>query len=151
MLTAIGSPLAMAVASAEAVRTDLKLAVSRTAAGLITSWRGQGERSQILRFVQPSLIGLIDGTISTANGGSTTLTGGVAMTLNGNSDIVMACDGSNLTISGFNNSVDVSDSTATVRSRGHTAQKDDSTAGRMGDICDALSWQHRGGFAPAAV
>ena len=65
MLTAIGSPLAMAVASAEAVRTDLKLAVSRTAAGLIKSWRGQGERSQILRFVQPSLIGLIDGTIST--------------------------------------------------------------------------------------
>ncbi len=65
MLTAIGSPLAVAVASAEAVRTDLKLAVSRTAAGLIKSWRGQGERSQILRFVQPSLIGLIDGTIST--------------------------------------------------------------------------------------
>ena len=65
MLTAIGSPLAMVAASAEAVQTDLKLAVSRTAAGLIQSWRGQGERGQILRFVQPSLIGLIDGTIST--------------------------------------------------------------------------------------
>ena len=65
MLTAIGSPLAMAAASAEAVRTDLKLAVSRTAAGLMQSWIRQGERGKILRFVQPSLIGLIDGTIST--------------------------------------------------------------------------------------
>jgi len=65
MLTAIGSPLAMAAASAEAVRTDLKLAVSRTAAGLKQSWIRQGERGKILRFVQPSLIGLIDGTIST--------------------------------------------------------------------------------------
>ena len=61
MLTAIGSPLAMAAASAEAVRTDLKLAVSRTAAGLMQSWIRQGERGKIL----PSLIGLIDGTIST--------------------------------------------------------------------------------------
>ncbi|TMD20779.1 MAG: VIT family protein [Chloroflexi bacterium] len=29
------------------------------------SWIRQGERGKILRFVQPSLIGLIDGTIST--------------------------------------------------------------------------------------
>ena len=65
MLTAIGSPLAMAAASAEAVWTDFKLALSRAAAGLIQSWRRQGERGQILCFVQPSLIGLIDGTIST--------------------------------------------------------------------------------------
>lgn len=55
----------MAAASAEAVRADLKLAVSRTAAGFLRSWRQQGERGKILQFVQPSLIGLIDGTIST--------------------------------------------------------------------------------------
>ncbi len=64
-LTAIGSPLVLPATSPEAVRTDLKLAVSSTAAGLLQSWRRQGERAQILRFIQPSLIGLIDGTIST--------------------------------------------------------------------------------------
>jgi erythrin-vacuolar iron transport family protein len=32
---------------------------------LLASWRGQEERDRILRFIQPSLIGLIDGTIST--------------------------------------------------------------------------------------
>jgi hypothetical protein len=32
---------------------------------LLMRWRGQGERDRILRFIQPSLIGLIDGTIST--------------------------------------------------------------------------------------
>jgi hypothetical protein len=32
---------------------------------LISSWRSGDEREQILRFIQPSLIGLIDGTIST--------------------------------------------------------------------------------------
>jgi VIT1/CCC1 family predicted Fe2+/Mn2+ transporter len=53
MLTTIGIPLSMAT-SAEAIRCDL-----------LRRWRGQSERSQILRFVQPSLIGLIDGTIST--------------------------------------------------------------------------------------
>ncbi len=53
MLTTIGIPLSMAT-SADAIRCDL-----------LKRWRGQGERSQILRFVQPSLIGLIDGTIST--------------------------------------------------------------------------------------
>src|SRR5258708_37424702 len=53
MLTTIGIPLSVAT-SADAIRCDL-----------IRRWRGQGERSQILRFVQPSLIGLIDGTIST--------------------------------------------------------------------------------------
>jgi len=47
------------------MRSELSMAVSRTATDLIARWRGQGERSQILRFVQPSLIGLIDGTIST--------------------------------------------------------------------------------------
>ncbi len=53
MLTTIGIPLSVAT-SADAIRCDL-----------VRRWRGQGERSQILRFVQPSLIGLIDGTIST--------------------------------------------------------------------------------------
>src|SRR5258708_33160527 len=53
MLTTIGIPLPVA-SSAAAIRCDL-----------MRRWRGQGERSQILRFVQPSLIGLIDGTIST--------------------------------------------------------------------------------------
>ena len=53
MLTTIGIPLSVAT-SAEAIRCDL-----------LKRWRGQSERSQILRFVQPSLIGLIDGTIST--------------------------------------------------------------------------------------
>lgn len=63
--TVIGSPLALAATSAEAVRSDLRQAVSRTVGGLLLSWRRQGERGQILRYVQPSLIGLIDGTIST--------------------------------------------------------------------------------------
>lgn len=65
MLTTIGVPLLMAATSAEAMRSELSMAVSRTATNLVERWRGQGERSQILRFVQPSLIGLIDGTIST--------------------------------------------------------------------------------------
>jgi|GEM_PF-862422 len=65
MLTTIGVPLVVAATSAEAIRSDLSMAVSRTAADLIERWRGHGERGQILRFVQPSLIGLIDGTIST--------------------------------------------------------------------------------------
>ena len=64
MLTTIGFPLVMA-ASADAFRCDLLMVVSRTATDLIEKWKGQGERAQILRFVQPSLIGLIDGTIST--------------------------------------------------------------------------------------
>ena len=53
MLTTIGIPLSVAT-SADAIRCEL-----------VRRWRGQGERRQILRFVQPSLIGLIDGTIST--------------------------------------------------------------------------------------
>ena len=53
MLTTIGIPLSMAT-SADAIRCDL-----------LRRWRRQGERGQMLRFVQPSLIGLIDGTIST--------------------------------------------------------------------------------------
>ncbi len=32
---------------------------------LIASWRSASERDRLLRFVQPGLIGLIDGTIST--------------------------------------------------------------------------------------
>ncbi len=64
LLTTIGIPLLVA-ASADAVRSDLSMVVSRTATDLIEKWKGQGERGQILRFVQPSLIGLIDGTIST--------------------------------------------------------------------------------------
>src|SRR4030088_1943940 len=31
----------------------------------ISSWSSRDEREQILRFVQPALIGLIDGTVST--------------------------------------------------------------------------------------
>jgi len=53
MLTTIGIPVSLAT-SADAIRSNL-----------LKRWRRQGERSQILRFVQPSLIGLIDGTIST--------------------------------------------------------------------------------------
>jgi VIT1/CCC1 family predicted Fe2+/Mn2+ transporter len=64
-LTTIGVPLLAAATSAEALRSDLAMAVSRTATHVIERWRGQGERCQMLRFVQPSLIGLIDGTIST--------------------------------------------------------------------------------------
>jgi len=65
MLTTIGVRLQVAAASAGAMRSDLSMAVSRTATDLVERWRGQGERSQILRYIQPSLIGLIDGTIST--------------------------------------------------------------------------------------
>ena len=65
MLTTIGVPLVAAATSAGSVRSRLSMAVSRTATDLIERWKGQGERGQILRFVQPSLIGLIDGTIST--------------------------------------------------------------------------------------
>ncbi len=32
---------------------------------VLTGWRGATERERLLRYVQPSLIGLIDGTIST--------------------------------------------------------------------------------------
>src|SRR6266478_2419190 len=53
LLTTIGIPVSLAT-SADAIRSNL-----------LTRWRRQGERSQILCFVQPSLIGLIDGTIST--------------------------------------------------------------------------------------
>ena len=52
MLTTIA--ITVSLATADAIRTHL-----------LMRWRRQGQRSQILRFVQPSLIGLIDGTIST--------------------------------------------------------------------------------------
>lgn len=32
---------------------------------VVTGWKGASERERLLRYVQPSLIGLIDGTIST--------------------------------------------------------------------------------------
>jgi hypothetical protein len=64
-LTSIGLPLLGAVTSVDRVRSGLSMMVSRTASDLIGRWRGHDERSQILRFVQPSLIGLIDSTIST--------------------------------------------------------------------------------------
>ncbi len=32
---------------------------------VMTGWRAASERDKLLRYVQPSLIGLIDGTIST--------------------------------------------------------------------------------------
>jgi len=66
MVTTTGVPMLSAgVFSVEAIRNDVAMAVSRTATNLIDKWKDQGERGQILRFVQPSLIGLIDGTIST--------------------------------------------------------------------------------------
>jgi hypothetical protein len=49
----------------EATPSGLPAAVSATASDLLECWREQDRRAQILRFVQPSLIGLIDGTIST--------------------------------------------------------------------------------------
>ena len=54
-----------ASASTHSTRSDLSTAMSRTATILAHRWNAQGERDQILRFIQPSLIGLIDGTIST--------------------------------------------------------------------------------------
>ena len=53
MWTTVGNPLSVA-ASADALWIEL-----------LHRWRSQGERGQILRFVQPALVGLIDGTIST--------------------------------------------------------------------------------------
>jgi hypothetical protein len=58
-------PQLLATAPVGAIRYDLSLTLARTAADLRERWRRQGRRAQILRFVQPSLIGLIDGTIST--------------------------------------------------------------------------------------
>jgi erythrin-vacuolar iron transport family protein len=60
-----GSPRALAMASANSMRSLLSALAPRGTAGLIHGWRAQDERDQILRFIQPSLIGLIDGTIST--------------------------------------------------------------------------------------
>ncbi|WP_407117521.1 hypothetical protein [Bradyrhizobium sp. LMG 9283] len=41
-------------------------------------------------------------------------TGGVAMTINGNSDVVLAMNGSTLTLNGYNNAVDIPGVTATI-------------------------------------
>jgi VIT1/CCC1 family predicted Fe2+/Mn2+ transporter len=65
MLTTIGASLMVTAASVDSMRSDLSIAISRTATHLIHTWKAQDERGQILRFIQPSLIGLIDGTIST--------------------------------------------------------------------------------------
>jgi hypothetical protein len=65
MLTTIGAPLMVAAASADSMRSDLSIAISKTATHFIHTWKAQDERGQILRYIQPSLIGLIDGTIST--------------------------------------------------------------------------------------
>jgi VIT1/CCC1 family predicted Fe2+/Mn2+ transporter len=40
-------------------------AVTENAQALLSSWRGTDERQRLLRVVQPALIGLIDGTVST--------------------------------------------------------------------------------------
>jgi erythrin-vacuolar iron transport family protein len=61
--TAIGVPRALA--SAVSMRSLVSGAAPRATTGIIQRWNAQGERDQILRFIQPSLIGLIDGTIST--------------------------------------------------------------------------------------
>src|SRR6188472_227368 len=39
--------------------------VTETALSLLSSWRSTDERERLLRVVQPALIGLIDGTVST--------------------------------------------------------------------------------------
>src|SRR5262245_50386333 len=52
-------------ATADPTRGSLATAVASTIGDLIDRWRSQGQRAQILRVVQPSLIGLIDGTVST--------------------------------------------------------------------------------------
>ncbi len=64
-LTPAGLPLHAATMPVAPIRHGLTSAVVRTAGDLLEQWRSQGRRAQILRFVQPSLIGLIDGTIST--------------------------------------------------------------------------------------
>lgn len=63
--TRITVSLPVAATSAVTTRSGPLRAFSRTASDLLERWRGHGERARILRFVQPSLIGLIDGTIST--------------------------------------------------------------------------------------
>src|SRR5215831_5068451 len=61
----IGTRARLAAASADVIRDELFWAVSSVATTFVKRWQGQSRRAQILRFVQPSLIGLIDGTIST--------------------------------------------------------------------------------------
>src|SRR5712671_4855967 len=39
--------------------------MAAAARALLTSWRGADERQRLLQVVQPGLVGLIDGTIST--------------------------------------------------------------------------------------
>src|SRR6266508_1019147 len=63
--TRITVSLPVAATSAVTTRSGPLRAFSRTASDLLERWRGHGERARILRFVQPSLIGRIDGTIST--------------------------------------------------------------------------------------
>jgi hypothetical protein len=61
--TTIGAPRGVGVAFAATMRGLSSAATPAT--GFIHRWRAQDERDQILQFIQPSLIGLIDGTIST--------------------------------------------------------------------------------------
>src|SRR5262249_39460904 len=58
-------PLLGAAAPVAVTQGSPPLTFLRAATDLRDRWRRQGERAQILRFVQPSLIGLIDRTIST--------------------------------------------------------------------------------------
>jgi erythrin-vacuolar iron transport family protein len=64
-LTLIKDPWPVDAPSVDTVPSRLSAAVARAASDLLERWRQQGRQAQILRFVQPALIGLIDGTIST--------------------------------------------------------------------------------------
>jgi hypothetical protein len=64
-LTGIEVPWPASATSVDAAPASLSSAVVWTVGGLLQRWRAQSRQDQILRFVQPSLIGLIDGTIST--------------------------------------------------------------------------------------
>jgi len=65
MLAKTHVPQLAAAPAGQPTRSGMSLTLLRTGGELRERWRGQGQRGQILRFVQPSLIGLIDGTIST--------------------------------------------------------------------------------------
>lgn len=49
----------------EAIGPDRDAEDMSSVAQVVSGWRGASERERLLRFVQPGLIGLIDGTIST--------------------------------------------------------------------------------------
>jgi erythrin-vacuolar iron transport family protein len=64
-LTSIEDPWPIDAPSVDTAPSRLSAAVARAASDLLERWRQQGRQAQILRFIQPALIGLIDGTIST--------------------------------------------------------------------------------------